>query len=228
MSVLRVYTPAECDEHGVPLDWERCGHCEGRGEQVIPAHLLAGHEQRRVCPHCDGHRSLKAAALAARRFILANEAIYARERDASMSWVGTPELPPDQVKVARCEDCGHPMSKGTWTGDTATPFEKPIYEEYVRRMLVAGDDAVDGGNVHYSPCDEGCRHGGPGRSRSGPHEAWGTYRHASLPDPLLMALDYVEASWRPVDVRCLGEPNDLRPKSLVVLCLRCWAARSAS
>lgn len=31
-----------------------CDECEGRGVQVIPAHMLAGHEQRRVCPRCGG------------------------------------------------------------------------------------------------------------------------------------------------------------------------------
>jgi hypothetical protein len=35
------------------------------------------------------------------------------------------------------------------------------------------------------------------------------------------------ASWRPVDVRCLSWPHDLRPESLAVLCLRCWAGRAS-
>lgn len=33
---------------------DRCDDCEGRGVQVIPAHMLGGHEQRRECPHCRG------------------------------------------------------------------------------------------------------------------------------------------------------------------------------
>jgi hypothetical protein len=63
--------------------------------------------------------------------------------------------------------------------------------------------------VHYSPCDEGCRHGGPTRCEAftidGPSD--------------------VEASWRQVDVRCLDWPHDLRPESLSVLCLRCFVER---
>jgi hypothetical protein len=37
-----------------------------------------------------------------------------------------------------------------------------------------------------------------------------------------------EASWRPVSLRTLGGPDDLRPENLAVLCLRCWAAESAA
>lgn len=57
MSVLRVYDPSECDEHGVPLDWEHCRRCGGDGG--LTAYAADG-----GCPRCGGHGSLKAAALA--------------------------------------------------------------------------------------------------------------------------------------------------------------------
>jgi hypothetical protein len=50
--ILRIYDPIECDEQGVPLDWERCRACGG--ELRI----------RAVCSVCAGAGSLKAAALA--------------------------------------------------------------------------------------------------------------------------------------------------------------------
>src|SRR5207249_382467 len=65
----------------------------------------------------------------------------------------------------RCEDCGHPMSEGTWDG-------VPLSERLDAAHYLAGAEAafvlgVDPGNyvIHYSSCDEWCRHGGPGRHR---------------------------------------------------------------
>lgn len=52
---------ALCDEHGVPLDWERCRVC--RGSQVIHTDK-PGLTSPRPCPRCGGHGSLHAAALA--------------------------------------------------------------------------------------------------------------------------------------------------------------------
>jgi hypothetical protein len=76
--------------------------------------------------------------------------------------------------------------------------------------------------VHYSPCDEGCRHAGPGREWF--EVAVGDDPWAVTEDVSQVALTYPrEASWRPVDVRVLGWPHDLRPEKLAVLCLRCFA-----
>lgn len=89
MSVLRAYDPSEpseCDEHGIPLDWERCRTCAGMGAltrsatytdtytsimrddaaQVgdVPASPEVAREAAARCKVCGGHGSLKAAALA--------------------------------------------------------------------------------------------------------------------------------------------------------------------
>lgn len=83
--------------------------------------------------------------------------------------------------------------------------------------------------VHWSPCDEGCRHdmahtviGGVART------PWDVGQSnyvmgetcASWPGKVF------EASWRQVDVRFAnGWPHDLRTENLRLWCLRCEAAR---
>lgn len=210
MSVLRVYDPGECDERGVPLDWKRCRACGGRG-----------HGPRAdpwTCSICSGHGSLRAAALV--------------EADRS------PSLP-DGGKLTRCSGCGHPASEGTWEGPAAEDPEACVEQTGVEHLAIeAGDrDVIAYNAVHFSPCDEGCRHGDPVRQvRIGP--GFGPPGSIAPLDPLdprgqtagdvvrsLGDIHRTEASWRPVDVRTLGWPHDLRPEKLSVLCLRCWAAR---
>lgn len=228
MTALRVYTPAECDVRGVPLDWERCRTCEGTSV-VVRNRGGIGKPEKWQCPTCDGHGSLKAAALAA----LSLDGPLARNANHPLVNHG-------DARRVRCEDCGHPMSEGTWEGPRG---EAP--PEYIWRLFT---DEVRSGRwpeaewierriavVHYSRCDEGCRHGGPGRykepPRSGEVRIWKSWQANDLAGPGRITDEAlgntVEASWRPVDVRCLSWPHDLRPEQLAVLCLRCYAPRSA-
>lgn len=213
MSILRVYDPPECDERGVPLDWERCGCNDSR-----PVSGMV-----RVCAVCDDHGSLKAAALAERW------ERYCRERAPAEGFVVF--LRAMLNGPVRCESCSHPMSEGTWENPVRPDSGLSVLDDIAMRELLArpfGDGfhawAERQGVAHYSPCDEGCSHGGPGRVHLGRPAA------ARLVNDLPMAprdatAGRIEASWRPVDVRTLGWPHDLRPEKLAVLCLRCWAAR---
>lgn len=119
--------------------------------------------------------------------------------------------------MIRCEDCGHPMSEGTWTHEPPCGFV-----EAERRAMVEHDFSTDDKAVHYSPCDEGCRHGGPGREQVGPEVKIDLGAGSHPIEPVVRR----EASWRQVDVRTLGWPHDLRPEKLAVLCLRCYAERN--
>ncbi len=209
MTVLRVYDPTECDEAGVPLDWERCRALIHQkpmrpgGDLIPPDHSL--------CTRCDGHGSLKAAALA--RFA----------RKYGPGW--------DRCGTGNAEGCGHPMSEGMWEGDRHGGDEG-YWLDQVAFQLRAGVEPSDVA-VHFSPCEEGCRHGGPGRcwypgGEHGGTPHWDAYEDFT-PDAREDTRDNGfgsgEASWRPVDVRSLGWSHDLRPEKLAVLCLRCWAAR---
>ena len=184
LSILRIYDPRECNSAGVPLDWDRCRACLGGG---------TFDNGLRACTICDGHGSLKAAALAKLRVT---------------QWYNTTDHNARlEDHLLRCESCGHPASEGTW--EESFPVEVPLLR------LSGHTDDTKPWRVHYSICDEECRHGGPGRS--------GTTRFTSE----LMARDLPDAmpfraSWRAVDVRTLGWSWDLRPERLAVLCLRCF------
>ncbi len=199
--------PPECDEHGKPLDWDRCRTCGGDG-------LTTDRYFAEPCDRCGGHGSLKEAALA-----------------AMSSFTDTHR--PDGTPC--CEDCGHPMSEGTWEGfgvyDAPYRSMAEVLAD-VRQSLSQGVEPEWHGPgpapVHYSPCDEGCRHGGPGHVLvdDSPVDQWQEYTNISLPDALRApGVKRIEASWRPVDVRTLGWPHDLRSERLAVLCLRCYAKR---
>jgi hypothetical protein len=249
VTVLREYKPHECDEQGVPLDWDECRACGGTGidhtahRRAMEA-LAEAHEEdpianspatvrRPTCEACGGHGSLKAAALA----------------DAHGRQPGTLHGQPP----ARCEGCGHPMGDGTWERGAE------YWHEALRRDLGVGSsrwafEHLRRGNeppsrtlqhrvgVHFSPCDEGCRHDGPGRHRL-TDEDYLTWK--AIPDTAkartgLGVGNYeVEASWRQVDVRTgvpapanhphpmiYTRPWNLRPENLALLCLRCWAGRA--
>lgn len=200
LPILRVYDPAECDAAGVPLDWERCRHCGGPGSwRVAPT------EDYETCHVCEGHGSLKAAALAVLR--------------GRTSGLVVGDVPP-----VRCEGCAHPMSEGTW--DWRQRPANPVVEiGQAWEMLSTGREPVSGQvlSVHYSPCDEGCRHGGPGRGRV--LAPGGAYLAEVTNAAGEAARHGFEASWRSVDVRTLGWAHDLRPEKLAVLCLRCYAER---
>lgn len=266
MSVLRVYLPGECDsEAGVPLDWECCDKCEGRGRQVIPGHLLAGEDRSRVCPSCDGHGSLKAAALSGRGTWADAEHLYPGDV------VGLRRLAVEQfhrygavldeekygvgatfavnIETHRCEGCGHPMSEGTWEpelpehsntlGFTVTGGELASLAFEMAEHRLRRGESLRAEPTLYSPCDEGCRHSGALRFH--PTDGSAPWVSDVVRNPFVMpdggtetAGDVagrtdglVEASWRPVDVRCLSWAHDLRPEMLAVLCLRCFVERTS-
>lgn len=140
-------------------------------------------------------------------------------------------------RPVRCADCGHPggpMSEGTWEGDPPQGVERArtFCEQRAFDELRTGNLTPRLPVVHFSPCDEGCRHGGPGReltpatSRSVTllEDPWSEYGGVAY---LTSAGVAIEASWRLVDVRTLGWPHDLRPERLAILCLRCLADRSS-
>lgn len=129
--------------------------------------------------------------------------------------------------VKRCEGCGHPLSDGAWVGSRplhiAEGFDFLLLDRVVEGLRHGVDERRLGERVHYSPCDEGCTHGGPGRSQpsdqAGIGEQCGWNLYADLRDSPRQYVSVggcvpalVEASWR-------GESAD--PNS----CLRCWAAR---
>lgn len=122
------------------------------------------------------------------------------------------------------------MGEGVFEGDQPY-FGEELTLAAAFDLLREGTDPADFGDgncTHYSPCDEGCRHGGPGRWTNGGAMGWGLLADSDgYPDVREAVRDRLtpEAAWRPVDVRTLGWPHDLRFEKLAVLCLRCWAAR---
>lgn len=210
MTVLRIYEPNECDPAtGIPLDWAYCRACFGVDTGEYP------------CEVCAGRGSLKAAAL---------EQLRCRT-----SGLVVGEIPP-----VRCEDCGHPLSEGVWKWQDSDAERRfgaltPNREKNVNIALRALREGREPGlpEIHYSLCDGGCRHGGPAQAQiEGDHWERVGPMTGELTDIQLVRRDQldpkaVRASWRHVDVRCLGWPHDLRPERLAVLCLRCWAARDA-
>jgi hypothetical protein len=225
VSILRVYDPAECDEQGVPLDWERCRNCEGVGWTIGTAGVC-DEGSPPPCLVCGGHGSLKAAALA----------YFMELQWPEDSCSGDPDRGTCTCLTLRCEDCGHPMREGTWEWR----------DDETRRRLAAtvADDAKnldlalkwlregrepEQARVHYSPCDEACRHGGPVRFLA--ERLGGAFQRTDvIAEGMVPAVMHLQpqASWRPVDIRTLGWPHDLRPEKLAVLCLRCCAERSSA
>lgn len=228
MSILRVYDPSECDAAGVPLDWERC-----RCQSFAMTDDVS-------CQFCLDQGSLKAAALDHELRWQRSEHIYAQLHG---------EVLREVAFMGRCTSCSHPMSEGTWEDHSRVPHAGVLAgDEGLRRTWVrwafeelrAGreptrlDDSLpqsDGRVVHYSPCDEACTHGGPIRWKA----TWADEPHTWMPEGPLEAVPTgkgvangttIEASWRPIDIRTLGWPHDLRPEKLAVLCLRCFAAKS--
>lgn len=228
-TVLRVYDPSACDPStGVPLDWEKCRTCDGTGSSRArefgriqtpdgPVFLMPPDGPAALnepCPTCAGHGSLKEAAL--RHF----ERLEG-ERDG-------PRLPSLQI---RCEHCRHPMSAGTW--EDRGHHRHDLVAGLALQLLRDGREPASLWEpisyphaVHWSACDEHCTHSGHGRWADFEGEIGDAFA------PFANAGDAAgsgwEASWRQVDVRTLGWPHDLRPEKLAVLCMRCWAKRSAT
>lgn len=241
MSILRVYDPSECDEQGVPLDWERC-----RGLDELDGGMGSLHETLRqndlTCPACDGHESLREAT----RFALAKR--VAAPGHAACGGTGRLVTPWPQADGSgdvgdqchcirlelRCESCSHPMSEGTWEGGgppnpTHMEHTVPLMLGVDREPEFLNEDGSTFRPVHYSPCDEGCRHLGPRRATYRTGQAPSTFSASTVPTAEMIVnagpSAQIEASWRQVDIRCLGWPHDLRPEKLAVLCLRCFAER---
>lgn len=243
-SIFDVAPPRECDEHGVPLDWELCRTCDGGGGTEVNGVLMP-----RDCPTCGGHGSLKAAALAyltttcgAREEGVGavcnrrphEDRWHAEVRDGE-TWASWGGGEPHPVRHdPRCEGCGHPMSDGTWEDADPHLANTPEFERYVLEKLRAGQEPQhDLVGTHWSPCDTVCRHAGPQRVQNTLAESgWDLTPVASSEATVLArigAIDRdwpVEASWRQAGVRTLGWPHDLRPQSLAILCLRCYAERT--
>jgi hypothetical protein len=249
-SALRIYDPAECSDDGKPLDWDRCRPCHGDGGHTVePDGSLGGRGMRSTpCELCAGHGSLKVAAFAellapgvwrVGRKVPVN--VYFADRIVTHT-----ATPTDAVRLVerlnaltepRCEDCGHPMGDGTWEDPPLAELLGYVEtRERGRRAIMVGREplATAGHSDQFTPCDEGCRHGGEhGTVRiSNPTESAGytacgvvgSWLTSQRVDPAWTSVS-VEASWRPVDIRTLGWPHDLRPERLAVLCLRCWAER---
>lgn len=217
ISLLRVYDPWECrallttdgTTPGAPLDWDDCRICEG-------GRIVTEGVDRGPCARCGGHGSLRALAL---------YALHLEEGHRD----GHP------VDVARCEDCAHPMSDGTWEGVWAAPNDPTRCTAVALRQLRAGKephvesslhtpDAIPW--VHYSDCDGSCRHRGPGRYERTEGGRWEAVEDVTLVDGQQALLKLgLQASWRAIDVRFMGWPHDLRPERLALLCLRCYAER---
>lgn len=190
------------------MDWSECGRCAGMGK--VPALMPHGAVARGVesgCPNCGGYGSLRAAALA-----------------HAIGWQQPSE-------AGRCEGCGHPMSDNPWgeraDGEPLLPHEAEAQLEYALGELRAGNEPDTWERLtHWSSCDEGCQHDGPFRYTL-PDGRWQT-QFAGIKTDIARGVASgarYEASWRPVDVRAMTWPHDLRPESLMALCLRCWAAR---
>lgn len=258
MSVLRVYDPAECDEHGKPLDWDRCRTCGGccgartvfwpdeeacDAECALPPGHAGPHEDetlgtwseddllttpRAPCPTCGGHGSLKAAALAA---LSPGGPLARNENHPLVNFAGAPG-----GIVTRCEGCGHPMSDGTWSRD-----RPPVFSSWDGILAVSAEDIKVGREPdwhgRWAAVGEFPVHWSPCDSacrHAGPMR-WSDGRMVPLgagADAALIGASrrdgIVEASWRQVDVRTLGWPHDLRPEKLAVLCLRCCADRATA
>lgn len=91
----------------------------------------------------------------------------------------------------RCQRCGHPYRKG------------------------------EHGTGEWSPCDERCRHGGPGRWRRDQADDW-TVWPTTLPPMNLPRAAAREAHWRILTVHHLDEDKlNCRWWNLVALCQRC-------
>jgi hypothetical protein len=226
-ALLRVYDPSECDDQGVPLDWERCQQCGGDGFTVEadPADESGETPEQVPCDRCETRGSLKAVVLAH---------FMARQRpDETCS--GDPDQGTCTCDTLRCEDCGHPMGDGTWEGSEWGPrsglspavgSEAWAFEHLRRGNEPPREIVGSATGTHYSPCDEECRHEGPTRFR---HPAGDfAFTYAEHPVNMRLAAEsggVVEAPWRGVDVRTLGWPHDLRPERIALLCLRCLAAR---
>jgi hypothetical protein len=248
--VLRVYDPPECGDDGRPLDWEWCRACAGTGSARAREYGRIDSEDGPIfltppggfaalaepCGTCQGHGSLKAAALAA---LVVNHACgncgHVTDHMAGGGCITrgcgcrhkTPS-PPDP----RCSGCGHPMSEGTWERDGLSHFDpNRVIVSALAALRRCHEPYADwqpgspGAHVHYSPCDEGCRHGGPIRVYEASVEAWVDQPHGFVPVQTYSNHERVEASWRQVDVRAHGWDHDLRLEKLALLCLRCEAER---
>lgn len=242
--LLRIYDPEECGIDGAPLDWKKCRACDGTGRRVLSplSGLLPGTTaavlRSEACPVCEGHGSLKALAL---------ESIAKRSRG------GKTFTPHQKNCIAyntmgghcdchrallpfRCEGCGHPMNDGIWNGadlDGDGPEEVArFWTAQARKCLRLGTEPFWGAKgmpVYWSPCDEGCRHGGPVLARSLASVVWDAFP-TDPPRPIdqMVRSHDVKASWRQVGIRRMGWAHDLRPERLAILCLRCYAERNST
>ncbi len=240
----------ECDGAGgerlVLADMTKrpCPTCAGHGS--LRARALAEHEPRLR----DGWRDLLWQERNARGETFSETKIPTGDRIAALDHIEAHMRDSNRWYeeaeasfVHRCEGCWHPMAEGSWEGPAAELLDGAHHEpdRIIAEVLAARARWLSGGDLgvtynltHYSPCDDRCRHAGRGRW-GGPPQLWayadlganaeGEVAYSVLDD----RIDHghpVEAAWRPVDIRPLDWAHDLRPQSLRLLCLHCWAARS--
>lgn len=218
---LRIYDPWELGVGNRPVGWERCEACGGGGKVASPKagwpdsqdSVLAVKYESRVCEWCGGHGSLKAACL----------------HGLGLAIRGVTHPLDGDWHMRRCEDCAHPMTEGTWVNPDHPRSGSPILDDVaIAELLTKPYHTFHGwaerhGAVHYSPCDKFCHHSGPGRA-----PRWGEMvEYNELINNVGITPGF-EASWRPVDVRTLGHPFDLRIERIALLCSRCYGTRDAA
>lgn len=239
--ILREYSPAECDNQGLPLDWFKCQWCRGSGSRLHRPQDGGGMHVNgpKTCPDCDGQGSLRAAALMA---------LWKHDQKDTGSGICV-EGPscPVLTHKARCEGCGHPMSDGEWEGLEVS--EELVIANAEEKLELGSEPHRNG--VHYSPCDERCRHQGPSWLEDGTSTSAGRLKLRRLGVWKGTGEPYegtIKASWRIVDIRVGMEvmnlfkagisvydvtefnnldvwhlrPWDLRRENVALLCLRCW------
>lgn len=247
--LLRIYDPGECDPAGVPWDFRRCRACAGTGKArarefsrvdtedtatyLMPADAGVALTER--CGVCRGYGSIEAAILARVR----------KYQPLGVDWRGrgcerTDYPVPD--KSLRCEDCKHPMTddEGVWRHNYTNGLaesQRTLATQVALEDLLVGRDVrpVPHGVDHWSPCGTGCEHRGAVRAVDGAAALTlddeeldevggvaGAVKHGRKVGQV------VEALWRPVEIRVLGWPHDLRPEKVAVLCLHCHARRLAA
>jgi hypothetical protein len=123
--------------------------------------------------------------------------------------------------TVRCEGCGHPQGEPAPNRLVKHPqgWDRPvaIFANFLRR--VGRDPRMWGSVVHWTRCDEGCRHGAPFRWRDPlVSRAWNTDVRPGQAVAQVFAIEPgydIEASWRRVTADADG-----------TLCTRCRAGQS--
>lgn len=204
--LFRIYEPDELGDDDYPLAWHSCPYCV---KGVIVAEDPENFAAAVSCTVCRGAGSVKQLVR--------------------------------QQAGNRCVRCGHPYivgQDGEWVSEPIHPstvgktltsagrlFDE-LPEALEQSGLKEGEPVPASKRVHYSWCDGGCRHGGPGRWRNGPPSKWQRADELGQAEggEILHVLNQqqVQAAYRILTVHHLnGRKFDLRWHNLVALCQRC-------